>query len=126
MNLKTLALVFGAAIATFLLVGIAVTELVQPWIEFSLFVGIPAGILAGAIAGALVALGLQTDAPDQRKRVAQSFAAFGLVFLAVVVGVNLAGLGMLISTLAGVVVGSFASIGVYLRGVGSPSNGGMA
>lgn len=126
MNLETLGLVFGVAIATFLLVGLAVTELVQPWIEFSLFVGIPAGLLAGAITGALVVLGLRTEAPAQSKRVALAFAVFGLVFLVVVVGVNLAGLGMLISTLAGIVVGLFASIGVYLRSVSSPGNGGMA
>jgi hypothetical protein len=126
MNLKTYGLVLGAAIATFLLVGIAVTELVQPWIEFSLFVGIPAGLLAGAVAGALVALGLQIDAPAQRKLIARSFAAFRLVFLAVLVGGNLVGMGVLISTLAGVIVGLLAGVGMYLRRSNSSEMGVMA
>jgi ABC-type antimicrobial peptide transport system permease subunit len=38
----------AAALAAFLVVGTAVTEVLSETVSFSLFVGIPAGIIAGA------------------------------------------------------------------------------
>ena len=53
MNAKSLALALAAGTAAFLLVGVAVTEVTQPWVEFSLLLGMPAGVAAGAFAAAL-------------------------------------------------------------------------
>ncbi len=49
MTLKSVLVSLSLGIVAFLVVGILVTELVSPWIEFSLFVGIPAGIVAGVV-----------------------------------------------------------------------------
>lgn len=116
MNLKHIALAVLAGIAAFLIVGIAVTELLSPRIEFSLFVGIPAGLLAGVVTVIAVALGLGRDEPGTR-RVAVAFGIFGAVFVVATVLVGgLGGRGVLVSMLVGVVVGIVAGAASYRRG----------
>jgi hypothetical protein len=80
MKPRTLGLALVAGLAAVLLVGIGVTELLQPRIEFSLLVGIPAGAVAGAVTAAAVARGVAGDGPGPR-RVAFTVAAFGAAFL---------------------------------------------
>ena len=127
MNAKTLGLALAAGTAAFLLVGVAVTEFTQPWVEFSLLLGIPAGVAAGAFAAAGVYLGLADEAPARRRRVAGAFGGFGAVFLFALVA--LAGLFRVGITLAlGVAfaVGLAAGVGAYLRGPAGTEPGSAA
>lgn len=120
MNLRTLALALVAGIASFLVVGIAVTAVAERWIEFSVFVGLPAGLVAGAVAAAAVSLGLDDGAPAERRRLALAFGLFGAGFLATLVVLAVAGQGIVLSTVAGMVVGLVAAVAGYLRGRKTP------
>lgn len=75
-------LALATGLAAFLVVGVTVTELASARIEFSLFVGIPAGLLAGLVAAAFVAMRLGPNVAPERRRPALALAAFGVVFLA--------------------------------------------
>ena len=56
MRVRTLALALAAGAATFLVVTAVVSEVLLPVIEFSVLVGLPAGVAAGAAAAVLVLL----------------------------------------------------------------------
>ena len=117
MRLKSLSLALLAGIAAFLIVGAAVTEFAQSWIEFSLFLGIPVGLVTGAFTAAAVYLGLADDAPVNRRRVAVSFAAFGVGFLiALVVFGWLLNIGVTTALIVSVVVALAVAVVAYLRG----------
>lgn len=116
MNLKSLALALVAGIAAFLVVGIAVTALLEPTIEFSVFLGIPTGLVAGAIAAGGVYLGLGDDVPAERRRVALAFGLFGAGLLVTLVVLAAVGQGLTLSIIAGIVVGLVAAVVGYLRG----------
>jgi len=83
MDARTLALALAAGLATFLVVGAAVTEFALRWIEFSLFVGLPVGLVAGVTAAATVVLGSGDEASARSRRVAVAVGAFGVAFLLV-------------------------------------------
>lgn len=116
MNLKSFAFALAAGIATFLVVGVAVTAIAEPRIEFSVFLGIPAGLVAGAVAAAAVYLGLGDDAPAERRRVATAFGLFGAGHLLMLVVLSAAGQGIILSIITGIVVGIVAAVIGYLRG----------
>lgn len=80
MDVKSLVLAAGVGLATFLLVGGAVTAILEQWIEFSLFIGIPVGLLAGVLAAGGIAVGLSEEA-STRQRIAKIVAGFSLGFL---------------------------------------------
>lgn len=116
MNFKTLTFTIGAGIAAFLFVGVAVTEFMQQWIEFSLFLGIPAGLVAGAFTAGAVYLGLSSEAPPQRRRVAGAFGAFGSGFLVALLSLAFIGqMGMAIAITVSVVLALLFALFVYLR-----------
>jgi hypothetical protein len=120
MKFKTLAIALVAAIAAFVIVGVAVTELTDQRFEFSLFVGIPAGLVAGAVAGAVVILGLGFGEARNR-RIAAGFGAFGTAFLTTfLVGAFLLNVGVVLSILIGCAVGAVAAPIGYLRGPKTP------
>lgn len=115
MNIKSLALALAAGVAAFLVVGIAVTEFAQPWIEFSLFLGIPAGLGAGAFVTALVYLWLADDVPAHRRRVAAAFASFGVAFLVLLVLISVVlDIGTVLTLVVAAVVGVLAGLSSYL------------
>lgn len=120
MNYRTIAVVLVAGIASFLVVGIAVTAVAERWIEFSVFVGLSAGLVAGAIAAAAVSLGLGEGAPAERRRLALAFGLFDAGFLATLVVLAVAGQGVVLSTAAGVAVGIVAAVAGSLRGRKTP------
>lgn len=120
MNLRKLGLTIAAGIATVLVVGVAVTELLQPRIEFSLLVGIPAGLFAGAVVAAVVAWSVGEGRSAQQRRLAVALGSFAAAFLAVLVAGALLSVGTVLGTVAGVAVGLVAALGAYLRGGGSP------
>lgn len=127
MNVRPLGLALATGVAAFLLVGIAVTELAQPRVEFSLLLGVPAGVAAGAFATAGVYLGLAEEAPARRRRVAGAFAGFGAAFLVALValaGLLRVGLALALGIAFG--VGLVVGVGAYLRGPAGPEPGGAA
>lgn len=125
MNVKSLTLAVAAGVAAFLVVGVAVTELTHPWIEFSLFLGIPAGLAAGAFVAAGVYLGLADDAPTRRRRIAGTFAGFGAGFLvALIVLGGVLNLGVTLALVAAGVVGLVVAAVAYLRGPNGDENAG--
>jgi hypothetical protein len=115
MDARSLLLALAAGLATFLVVGVVVTELAQPWIEFSLFLGLPAGLGAGTLVAAVVYLWRAADAPAGRRRVAASLASFGVAFLVVLLLVGaLVNVGTALALIAAAVVGVLAAIASYL------------
>jgi hypothetical protein len=71
----------AAGVTTFLLVTVAVTTLFERWIEFSVFVGLPAGLLAGVLAFGAVAYRLAGAAPARRRRLVGAVGGFCAAFL---------------------------------------------
>lgn len=127
MRLRNLALVIASGIAGFLVAGVLVTQLAAPYIEFSLFVGIPVGIVAGIATAALVAVGLGPAAEPGRRRLALSVGTFGIVFLVVLFGVaGGLGMGTVVALVAAVVMGLIAAVATYLRTNSEQSVGGVA
>ncbi|WP_232700701.1 hypothetical protein [Halobacterium wangiae] len=114
MRSKPVVLSVVAGVAAFVAVGAATTELVAPWIEFSLFVGLPAGVVAGALAASVVYLGFADGAPAKRRRVALAVAGFGVVFLGVLVlAAAVFGLGVVAALGLGAVLGLATAAGYY-------------
>lgn len=121
MNVRAIGLALAAGIATFLIIGAAVSEYTLQWIEFSVFVGIPVGIVSGALVAAAVYLGLSDEAPARRRRIARSIAVFGVAFLLVLMIANVAfGLGVILGMVVAAVVGALAAIVSFLRDGTSP------
>ncbi|WP_254763148.1 hypothetical protein [Natrinema marinum] len=118
MRLRTLGSAAAAGTATFLLVFAVVSELLLPYIEFSVLVGLPAGIAAGVSVAAVVLVQFGRDGDPTRRALARALRAFGVAFLAVFVvawlgsGVTIAiAAGTLLGTLAGIVVGVRSRLG---------------
>lgn len=125
MNGKSLGLALAAGVATFLIVGVAITEFVQPWIEFSLFLGIPVGVAAGAFTAAAVYFGLADDELAQRRHIAGAFTRFGVVFLVMLIALGgLLNLGVTLALGIAFVVGLLVGIGAYVRGSKGPETSG--
>jgi len=117
MGLKSISLALLSGLVAFLIVGVTVTEFTQSWIEFSLFLGIPAGLATGAFTAAGVYLGLADDAPAGRRRIAGAFAAFGAVFIvALVVFGWIVNIGVTNAIVSSVIVALAVAAVVYIRG----------
>ena len=56
MELRDLATAGAAGVATFLVVGVVVTELALPFVAFSVLVGLPVATLVGLGAGVFAAV----------------------------------------------------------------------
>jgi|GEM_PF-277426 hypothetical protein len=117
MDFKSITLALLSGIAVFLIVGVAVTEFAQSWIEFSLLLGIPAGLATGAFTAAAVYLGFADDAPVGRRRIAGTFAAFGVGFIVVLVVLGwIVNIGVTTAIVSSVVVALAVAGVAYLRG----------
>lgn len=90
MSVRDALLSAAVIVAAFVVVTVVVTELASATIEFSLFVGLPAGVVAGLLVGAFTYRWLGADEPGRRRRGA-AFAAFGVVFLAVLISLVVVG-----------------------------------
>lgn len=112
-RLPTTLLALAAGVAAFLLVGAVVTAVLEPRIEFSLFLGIPAGLVAGALTVAGVAYGLRADS-EHLPALASSAGWFGIAFLVVAVAVGVFQT-VLLGIVAGVVAGLVAAVASALR-----------
>lgn len=104
-----------AGIASFLVIAIAVTALLEPRIAFSALLGLPAGFLACVVVTGAIYLGLDADASRWRRRTASSVVAFAGGFLAATALAVVADLPLTLSTLAAIVVGIFSAVVEYSR-----------
>lgn len=110
MRTRAIGLAVVSGIAAFVLVGVIVTELAAPSIEFSLFVGVPAGLVAGVVTAILVFTGLERPSPA-RRRPAHAIAVFGAVFVvALPLGAGLFGLQNSIAIPVAAVLGVLAAV----------------
>ncbi|MCD2203485.1 hypothetical protein [Halobacterium sp. KA-6] len=109
MHSRTVLSALGAGITTFLVVAVAVIELLP--FEFSALVGLPVGLLVGGAVFAAVAARYDEAAPVLRYAV-DAAAGFGLavVVLQAVSYVNLAGLRSALSVDVTVAVAAFAGV----------------
>lgn len=123
MNLRSLAVAGVTGLAAFLAVSWTITDFARPWVEVSVFLGVPGGIVAGAFVAALVYLGLADDVPDQRRRVAAALASFGVAFLAVLLAVGaLLELDETTALVVAAVVGVLTAASAYVGGGGGPTD----
>lgn len=114
MKLRTLALALAVALATFLFVGVGVAQVVGPYVGYSLFVSLPAGILAGVAAAAFVVTGFDAERGTHRRTASVALARFGVGFVAAfVVGALLSGAAL--AVVVGSVTGLAAAAGTLLR-----------
>ncbi|MFB6103526.1 MAG: hypothetical protein ABEJ57_00380 [Halobacteriaceae archaeon] len=89
MDLRRTAVALTTGAVTFLLVAVAVTAALEPRIEFSVFLGLPAGFIAGVLVTAGVALTL-SDPENGLYAVGVGTGAAGItVLLVAVVGAAL-------------------------------------
>lgn len=116
MTLKSLGYALVAGLAVFVGVGVAVTELASAWIEFSLFVGLPAGIIAGVATTAAVAFGLSQQASPRLARIAGGMVRFGAAFLLVAVSLGVLGSGIVLNIAVAIAVGLVAAVVIDRRG----------
>ena len=114
MRVRNGPLAATAAVAAFVVVAVAVTELLSPAVEFSLLVGLPAGLAGGALLGAVTYRWLGATDPGVRRRGA-ALAGFGAVFLAALVAlVVVGGLRNSQALPIAAVAGAVGSAGTYL------------
>lgn len=127
MDSKSLFLAFGAGLATFLLVGGAVTALFEQWVEFSLFIGIPVGLLAAVVVAGGVAASLTADAPAKKRRIAGLVSGFSLGFLGALAALLLVWDGGVTASLGvSIVVGLAGSILFDWMNLLEPADGELA
>lgn len=116
MQLRGIALAFGSGLAAFLVVGVIVAEIGTTYTEFSVLVGVPAGLLAAVAVVVTVLLGYGESVPSRRRRVANTFGAFGLLLLVgLVVPVGAVGLPVATVTLWSGVGAGVVAVGLYVR-----------
>ncbi|WP_435102569.1 hypothetical protein [Halarchaeum sp. P4] len=114
MRTRTIGYATAAGIATFLVVFVAVSEVLLPYVEFSVLVGIPAGLVAGALAAAFVLSQIGQEDSPTRRNLAKALGTFGVVLLVVfVLGVVLR-VGNTISLVAAAIIGVLAGAGVFV------------
>jgi hypothetical protein len=115
MRLRAVAAAVAAGVAAFLLVGVAVTELLAARIAFSALVGLPAGLFAGVAVTALVLVGLGGEDPRQRALAAGVGTAgvVGLAVLAVLIALGRTGAALSLALAA--VAGLLAGVAVLVR-----------
>lgn len=79
-----------AAVSGFIVITVAVTELLSRWIEFSLLLGLPSGVIGGIVLGVLTYWWLDSDNAGSRRNGA-TLAMFGVAFLVVLVSLVVVG-----------------------------------
>lgn len=81
MDVRSAAVVLGNGLTVLLLVAVIASYLAEPFIAFSVFVGIPVGILAGLIALWLTYYALERGVSEAIGRALAAVASFGYAIL---------------------------------------------
>jgi hypothetical protein len=116
MQLRVVGNALAAGVGAFLVVTVAVTELLLPRIEFSILVGLPVGLFAGALTTALVLWQLGRGTDPTRRGLAMGMAAFGGVMLGVIaLSALLLDLGLVFAIGVGVALGLVVGAGVFVQ-----------
>ncbi|MFB6187106.1 MAG: hypothetical protein ABEI86_09605, partial [Halobacteriaceae archaeon] len=104
----------GASVATFLAVFLVVSELLLPYVEFSVLIGIPTGIVIGALIGAFVLLQMEQETNKRNQRIAYSLGIFGMTVL-VVFAIVVSGFrrSITISLFVSIIVGVIFGLGSF-------------
>jgi len=121
MSLRNAGLALAVGVAVFVIVGAVVTELAAPSIEFSLFIGLPAGFVAGIGVAAFVYLRLGAEEPT-RRRPAIALTGFGAAFLVVLFAGVAVGLRNSVALPIATVSAIAIAVVVYVR-FGNPPTG---
>ena len=115
MDRRAIPAALAAGLAAFVLVGVAVTELAASRVEFSVFLGLPAGVTAGVVA-TLAVLYASGDVNPGHQRVGRALGGFGVGFLAGLVGATVvARTGAVVGLVVGVVAGLAAAVLSWAR-----------
>lgn len=117
MNARNAVLAVVTGFAGFMLATVAVTALLEPRIEFSVLVGLPAGVLVGLVLTWYVYTRLtraQTGASGSRP--ANALVAGAVAFILVMAVAITVGVGATGSLLAAVVLAIAAGVVMYVRG----------
>ena len=110
-----LAVVTG--FAGFMLVTVAVTALLEPRIEFSVLVGLPAGVLVGLLITWYVYTRLnRAHTGASGSRPANALVAGAVAFILVLAIAVTVGVGATVSLLAAIVLAIAAGVVMVLRG----------
>lgn len=113
-SLTHVGVALAAGLTAAVIIGVAVTSTAERYIEFSLFVGLPAGLLAGLLTGWLVAVRLARDDPERRRRLLGAIGGFAVGFLVVGAGLIVASQGGLTVVLGGgLLAGSLGTVAGY-------------
>ena len=124
MQPRALVYAGAAGIATFLVVFVVVSEALLPFLEFSVFVGLPAGLVAGISIAVFVLVQFSRRKDRARPPLALTLGTFGITFLGVLV-IALGGFqtGVTISITVAAVLGSLVGLVAGVRASRSPSDG---
>jgi len=114
-RVRTLGYAAAAGIATFLVVFVAASELLLSAIEFSVLVGLPAGIGAGVLIAAVVLVQFGRNADGTPRPLALFLGAFGITFLAVFLALVLLRAGVTGSIVIATGIGIVAGLVVGVR-----------
>lgn len=111
MNGRTLLTAIGSGITTFLLITVAVIEILD--FEFSAIIALPIGLLVGVVV--LIGVGVSMSSLSAGlRRLLSAYAAFGLTILALL-GLRYVNVGRsVLSTDLIVGVGAAAAVAVYV------------
>ena len=122
MRPRALGYAGAAGIATFLVVFVVVSEALLPFLEFSVFVGLPAGLVAGVSVAVFVLVQFGRNEDRARRPLALALGTFGSTFLVGLV-IALGGFqtGVTISITVAAVLGSLVGLVVGVRASRSPS-----
>jgi len=103
-------LAIASGFATFLIVGMGVSQLAHQWLPAPLFMGLVIGAVAGAVATASVTAGLTGGVQDRQRRLAGGFAGYSVGFLiGFLVATSVLGAGVVSAIGIGIVVGFLAA-----------------
>ncbi|WP_144903135.1 hypothetical protein [Halobellus captivus] len=112
MNVREVGSAALAGLAASVAAFVAVTEILSSTVEFSVFLGLPAGVFVGVVAAAVVLLSYRGRSPTLARALVGFAVAFLVGFAALVLGT---GFGVIAALVVGVVAGVIGALAVFVR-----------